>query len=56
MSSVAQPLVQAARDCLDLLLHRLSAGERQAHPRTSPQHRLLVPELVVRSGWNVRPG
>jgi DNA-binding LacI/PurR family transcriptional regulator len=51
LSSIAQPLVQAARDCLDLLLQRL-----QGRSDATGQHRLLVPELVVRSGWHGGPG
>jgi DNA-binding LacI/PurR family transcriptional regulator len=49
LSSVAQPLVEAAAHCLDLLVHPVSpqAGD-------SDLHRLLQPSLVVR-GEPTRP-
>ncbi|GIG29958.1 LacI family DNA-binding transcriptional regulator [Cellulomonas marina] len=45
LSSVAQPLQEAAGRTLDLLLHRLDGG----HPPVPDPHVLLTPRLVVRA-------
>jgi DNA-binding LacI/PurR family transcriptional regulator len=51
LSTVAQPLVEAARGCMELLLSQMSEtavpGPRPATPRAAPT-RLLAPRLVVR--------